>query len=329
MSKKTGSILLAVLIMISVFAGCAKKNAGQTEQDAAATQSATQQTTDADPTEEDVPEVPAPLNESVTANYISNYEIKAGQIPEKTLVDEKNIRISTCSISAEADQLGVTVLLNVQNDTDRSLYIQTRNETLNGCVMNGLLSEQIPAKSSQDVELTFDYDEVRGYGIRKVGKIELNFYLFDAETYEEYLMTDTVVIDTGKADDWFDFVYDGVTIYEDDALTIKALSSRYYSETNYGDYTAAIYVENRTDAEIYVSGSSVSAVPVEERMEDVSFSAQIPAGCRCIRNAVVDFKEINLDETSGKKVIKMEFAVSGTAATVEIPTIYLTFVCAE
>lgn len=196
----------------------------------------------------------------------------------KVLVDSKDIKITAHEITFGEDT-SANVYLKISNGTDKDLYFQTRNESVNDCVVNGILSEIVEAGSEKDIPLWFTDRDLAMYGIVGIRKIEFNFYIFTTDTFEEYMTSERVLLELEPKGNAMQSDRAENVLYEGDGIRVVELTDEALTRDAF-EYTSVVLIENNTANELYVMSE-----PTEQ--EFIELFAEVPAGKTTAVNATL------------------------------------------
>lgn len=213
-------------------------------------------------------------------------------ISEQVLYDEDGVKITATGFDANT-MYGVGIPLLIENNSDKSIGIQFRNSSVNGCMSSFQGSINVePGKKAND-EIDILRSDLEKYNIEQVADIECSFHFFDPDAYTPLSDSSVVPIETNltgkyeqKCDDSGDLIYDenGVKIVAQgvDNDSIWGLSPKFY-------------MENNSDQPITIQVRDTS---VNGYMFYGSFSAEIMPGKKCIDSITFvadDLKKNNID----------------------------------
>ena len=116
-------------------------------------------------------------------------------IDEQELVNQDGIKITakeyvTDSIWGE----GIKVL--IENDTSVDITVGCRALIVNDYMITDLFSESVSAGKKSNETIYLSSDALKAAGIETVGQIEVYFYVYETESWDEMFETDCVTIKT-------------------------------------------------------------------------------------------------------------------------------------
>jgi len=128
------------------------------------------------------------IDTSLADSYIQEYDI-TGEV----LYDANGIKIVYQGLSKDGF-LGPEVNLYIENSTDSTVTIQTRDTSVNGFMIDPILSSDVvPGKKAYD-EMTFMSSNLEESNITEIEEIELSFHIFDAATWDTIVDTEAITI---------------------------------------------------------------------------------------------------------------------------------------
>lgn len=162
-------------------------------------------------------------------------------------------------VTVSADYAGLyfddyTIFLTIDNKSDRDLIINTASVSVNGYMQSSGLYQEVEAgKSSQGFLQLYTY-ELEQAAIDEVAWVEFRLDLFDADSYEDYAITDLITLETDAMDTYeAPIPPSGWELYRDEKIAIDLISTTTY----YGDCELQLYVENLSGKEVIVSAPTV------------------------------------------------------------------------
>ena len=201
---------------------------------------------------------------------------------------------------------GPEVKLLIENNSERSVTVQTRNTSVNGYMVETMLSTDVaPSKKAND-ELSIMRSDLEAAGITSIADIEFSFHIFDSESWNTIIDSDPVVITTSVYDG-FTYTYDdsGEAVYDEGGIKIivKGLSE--------GDSWLGpgivLYIENATDSAIMVQARDVS---VNGFMVDPLFSCDIAAGKHAIDAVTFMKSDLGSNEIDKIDTCELSFQIT-------------------
>ncbi len=222
-------------------------------------------------------------------------------LEKQILVDEKDIKITATGLSEEG-WMGPGLKVLIENNSGKDLTVQTRATSVNGYMVDGMMSADVAAGKKANDEVTFMTSEFEAAGIRDIADIELSFHVFTTEGWNEYLDTDLIQIKTSlAADHEYTFDDSGEVLYEKNDVRIiaRGISA---DDSIFGP-GLILYIENLGKKSITVQAQDVS---VNGFMIDHSLSSEVSAGKRTVD--ALTFFQSDLEENDIDKITDAELA---------------------
>lgn len=225
----------------------------------------------------------------------------AASLAEQVLLDKKDVLITATGM-VEDSWMGPGLKIRIENNSKKDLTVQTRSTSVNGYMVDGLLSADVAAGKKSNDELTFSSDELEAAGIADLADIELNFHIFTQDDWETYLDSDPITIKTSLADTYeYRFDDTGKLLYEKNGIRIlaKGISD---SDSLFGP-GLILFIENLSKKSITVQSRDVS---VNGYMIDASLSSEVSPGKRALD--ALTFFQSDLEKNDIEKFTDVELA---------------------
>ena len=126
----------------------------------------------------------------------------------EALVSEEDLPViqptglySDGEIEIFADALGLyygepALSIMIDNFSDRDLDVIVETVAVNGYILDAGMSVYVEAWESCQAFLMLNQEELEEYDIRQIEQIDLNLWIFDADTYDEIAVLDAITIET-------------------------------------------------------------------------------------------------------------------------------------
>lgn len=222
-------------------------------------------------------------------------------ISETVLVDEAGIKITAKSLEVD-EVFGPEIKLLIENNSGKDLIFQCRNASVNGYMVETMMSVDVVNGKKANDSLTFMQSDFEACGIEAIADMEIAFHIFDMADWETYLDTDAIQIRTSIADT-FEYTYDdnGDLAYEGNGIkiVIKGLAE---DDSIFGP-SIVTYIENTGDKDVTVQTRDVS---VNGFMVEAVFSCDVVAGKRAVDT--ITFMESDLEENGITTIENVELS---------------------
>lgn len=220
-------------------------------------------------------------------------------IEEVVLVDEKDIKITAKSFEAKGT-FGSCIKLLIENNSSKAVTVQARNASVNGYMVETMLSSDVAAGKKANDELVFMRSDLEAAGITTIADMEFSFHIFDSETWHEYLDTDIVSIKTSEAEG-FNYTFDnsGFEVYNegDVNVVVKGLGDSWMGPN------IVVYIYNGSGKDICVQARDVS---INGFMVESIFSSEVVAGKHSIDT--ISFLSSDLEKNGIETIDEVELS---------------------
>ena len=219
-------------------------------------------------------------------------------IEEQVLVDQDGVKITAKSMSTSL--FGPELKILIENDSDVDLCVQTRNASVNGFMVDTMISEEVAAGKKTNTSITFSASALSECGITKFAEMEFYFHVFREDNWDTYFDSDVISVKTSLYDSHEQTIDDsGEVLYDEDGIKIvgKGLSK---NDSIFGP-GLIIYIENNTDTDFTVQVRDTS---VNGFMIDTALSEDVVAGKKAI-TAITFFKS-DLEENDITTITSIE-----------------------
>ncbi len=225
-------------------------------------------------------------------------------IEEAVLFDQDDIVITAKSLNMKGF-FGPEVKLLIENNSERSVTVQTRNTSVNGYMVETMLSADVaPSKKAND-ELTLMRSDLEAAGITTIADLEFSFHIFDSESWDTIIDSDPVIVTTSVYDG-FEYMYDdsGELVYDEDdiKIVVKGLSE---NDSIWGP-GIVVYIENNTDNVVMIQARDVS---INGFMIDPIFSCDISAGKHAIDAITFMSSDLESNEIEQINTCELSFQI--------------------
>lgn len=255
------------------------------------------------------PELVNPSVSSSNSNFeneSSNASVELGQnqsvtIAETVLLDEAGVKITAKSLDTNS-LLGPEIKLLIENTSGVNLTVQTRNVSVNGYMVEPIMSVDIVSGKKANDSMIFNESELDMCGIETIADIELSFHIFTTDNWETYLDSQPIQLKTSAAETYtYTFDDSGDVAYNsnDIKIVIKGLSE---NDSILGP-GIIVYIHNNSQKNITVQTQDVS---INGFMVDAVFSSDVVAGKHCVDS--ITFFSTDLEENGITQIQSTELS---------------------
>lgn len=241
-------------------------------------------------------EKPDPTEEEPTAT--TNLE---ATVEETVILDESNVKVTVKGLSMDGWS-GPSLKLLIENNSDKALTFQTRNSSVNGYMVETIMSENVAAGKKSNTDLTFSSSELELAGITEIADMEFSLHVFDSDSWDDYLDSAQISVKTSLADS-FDYQFDdsGEVVYN--ANGIKLVVKGLLEGDSYLGPEIVMYIENNSDQNFTVQVRDVS---INGFMMTAVFSSDVMVGKRCIDG--ITFLSSDMEDNGVTKIDSAELS---------------------
>lgn len=133
------------------------------------------------------------LSTNVASPYIQTYDDSG-----VALYDENGIRIIAKGFSLDSNFFGPELILYIENNADKYITIQTRDTSVNGFMIDSIMSDEVlPGKKIMGL-MTFSSSRLEESKVTDIETIETVFHIFDTDTWDTIIDTDPITINFEK-----------------------------------------------------------------------------------------------------------------------------------
>ena len=240
-------------------------------------------------------EAPAETQETTT--------VKAGSetIDEQVLMDEEGVTITAKSLDPKGF-LGPELKILIENNSGKNLTVQTRNSSVNGYMIETMLSCDVADGKKANDTIVFASSDLKAAGIDIIADMEFSFHLFESDSWEEYYDSSMITVETSAAEG-FEYTYDdsGETVFDEDGyrIVVKGISE----EDSFFGPGVVVYLENNSDEPITVQVRDVS---INGFMIEPIFSSDVSAGKHAVD--AITFLSSELEDNDITKIEEVELS---------------------
>ena len=223
-------------------------------------------------------------------------------IAETVVLDESGVKITVTGLEKDS-LMGADLQLLIENNSGANLTVQARNTSINGYMVEGIMSVDIADGKKANDTLSFMDSDLEACGIETIADIELSFYIFYTDDWETYLESDLVQLKTSAAEG-FTYTYDdsGTPVYEGNNVRIIAKS---LMVDDILGPEVVLYIENNSDRAVIIQTRDVS---VNGFMIDGLLSCEVTPGKRAVDG--ISFWEDDLEANGIEEIENVELVFS-------------------
>lgn len=226
------------------------------------------------------------------------------EVSEMVLLDEAGVKITVNGFDAD-ELFGPELKLLIENNSGKNLTVQCRNASVNGYMVETMMSVDVVDGKKANEALTFIRSDLEACGIETIADMEVSFHIFTTEDWETYFDSEQIQIKTSAADTYtYTFDHEGDLVYEgkDVSVTVKGLSE---DDMLFGP-AIVVYIENNGEKDITVQVRDVS---VNGFMVEPMFSSDVVAGKRSVDTITFMTTELEENGITSIDVVELSFHI--------------------
>ena len=245
------------------------------------------------------PELTAQPTSAPSATPASSGAFTPVTVEEQLLFDQDGVSLTLKSLTFDSFW-GPVLKVVAENNTEKTVVVSVENCSINNVMVYGSLYCEVSAGKKSNDEIDFNIEDVAM--ITTLKDIEIEFEVYDSDTYDTLFITDTITITT-SADPSFEQMVNeiGEVVYADNDLVVRVDSEVIYNDSYY-DAIIYVYAENHSGKDIAMSMQQFS---VNGFMIDPYFYLNIISGK--VAYGAIEFYSGDLDENDIEAIEEIEF----------------------
>lgn len=286
--KKLISITVAILLLLGITA-CESTNGPVTDGTLGVSVNNTE-------TEEN-------KNETTEATMVQEVSIQ-----ETVLLDEADVKITAKSLSTDG-LFGQGIKLLIENNSEKNLTVQCRNASVNGYMVDTMLSADVVSGKKGNETLIFMDADFEACGIETIADMEFSFHIFDSDSWDTYFDSPRIQLKTSAADT-YTYVYDDSGSLAYDGNNVKIIVKGATEDSILGP-GITVYIENNGEQDITVQTRDIS---INGFMVDALFSCDVCVGKRAVDSITFLSSDLEENEIAQIETVELSFHIFDTSA---------------
>ena len=269
-------LLLFIIIVVFVFTACKSSGGGDSDSGPAGDGS--------------------PAGQENTQEYTPENT----QVTERILFEKDKVKTTLLSLEPGLDSpLGPEFKILVENGSEQSITLQTKDSSVNGIMIGTWLSCEVPPGEKVNDSITFLMPELEISGIEIIKEVELKLVVIDTASLNPLFSTDTITIAT-SAENYVQSCDDSGTIALD-RDGIKIVTKKLDDQDSLWGADVFVYIENNSGADVIVQARNVL---VNGFTIDPWFSCDVLGGKKAF--STISFMETDLEAYGISKISEIE-----------------------
>ena len=279
--KKIISIVLAIVLILAL-TGCGGSASASTP----ATGSSSSET--------------RPAN----ASDVTSSKANETTISETVIFDERGIKVTAKELNMKGT-FGPELKLLIENDSGLDLTFQCRGASVNGYMVETMMSVDVANGKKANDSLTFSNSDIKLCGIDTIANLCFSLHIFDSNTWDTFIDTAEIELRTSNYEGYA-FTYDdaGQVAYEGNGvkIVVKGVSS----DSSWFGPSVIVFIQNNADRMITVQARNVS---VNGFMVEPIFSSDVAAGKVAIDDLTLMNSDIEANGIESIDEVELSFHV--------------------
>ncbi len=210
-------------------------------------------------------------------------------IEETVIFEEDGIKITAKQLDTNA-LFGPEIKLLIENNTSKNLTFQANNASVNGYMIETMMSVDVASGKKSNDALTFMSSDLEAAGISTIADMEFALYIFDTDSWDEYKTTAPIQLKTSVADT-YNYVFDDNGEIVHDGNGVKIIVKGLSENDSIMGPGIIVYVENQNEENLTIQTRNTS---VNGFMIESYYSCDVGAGKHAIDS--ITFLSTELDE---------------------------------
>ena len=233
-------------------------------------------------------------------------------IEETVILEYEGVTVTAKEYTAESIW-GDGIKLLVENNGDKTVGVSCENVIVNDYMLSDFFSTTVAAGKKDNETLYLSSNELEAAGITNIGKVEVQLYLFNSDSYNTIYTGDLVEIQTSEYEN-MDVTADnvGAELYNENGVRIVG---KYVDEDSFWGAAVILYIENNTGRDITVSCEDLS---VNGFMVDSWFGCDVVAGKKAVDDITLTSSTMEENDITSIDDIEVVFTAydSNTYSTI-------------
>lgn len=310
--KQILTCMVAILLMVSLVA-CGSTSDGEIKRPSSVSTGNTDVSENSNDAEVQKQSGVSSSNTEVSENSNDTNSETGATIEETVLMDEGGVKITAKSLSTD-EFFGAELNVLIENNSGKDLTIQCRNASVNGYMVETMMSVDIVNGKKANDTLTFIDSDLDACGIADIADMEFSFHMFTTDGWETYLDTAPIQLKTSIAET-YEYKFDDSGNIAYDADGIKIIIKGLAEDSSIFGPNIVVYIENNTDKAFTVQSRDVS---VNGFMMKTVFSCDVMPGKKAIDTITFWSSDLEKNEISAIENAELSFHIFATESWADI-----------
>ena len=224
-------------------------------------------------------------------------------IEEQVLVEQDGIRITALEYVRDSFW-GDGIKVLIENDSEKDVSVGCDALIVNDYMIHDLFGSEIAAGKKSNEVIYLSSSELEAAGIDTVGRIEIYFHAFDADSYDQIFTTDCVEIETSAIENMDTTANDeGTELYNEGGIRIIGKT---VDENSFWGTAILLYIENESGRNV---GINVDDMSVNGFMLTPYFSTTVYDGKKAIDDITIMSSELEENGITSIDEVELKFHI--------------------
>lgn len=241
--------------------------------------------------------------DSAPAQVPDNAPAKAAEtsIAETVILDEQGIRVTARELNVKGT-FGPEIKLLIENDSGANLTFQCRGASVNGYMVETMMSIDVANGKKANDTLTFTNSDLKQCGIETIANLCFSLHIFYSDSWENFMDTPEIELRTNQYEG-YDFRFDDAGTLAYDENGVKIVVKGVSEDSSWIGPSVMVYIQNDTGRMITVQARNLS---VNGFMVDSIFSPDVAAGKAAIDG--ITLMSADLEENGIQSIDEVELS---------------------
>lgn len=130
------------------------------------------------------------IKTSCADSYVQKYD-DSGDV----IYEDSSIKIISKGLSEDSSFMGPSLVLYIENNSDKGLTVQARDTSINGFMLDATLSPEITSGKKTIASMIFLDSDIQENQIENIENIETSFHIFNSDDWSDAIDTDIISVE--------------------------------------------------------------------------------------------------------------------------------------
>lgn len=293
--------VLCALLATSMLVGCSSSDSSEPKEIVAKEEATKEEAEEA--TEEEKPTEDDAEAEEKTDAVVEDSKKADITIEEQVLVDRDGIKVTAKEYVFDAIW-GEGIKVLIENNSDGDVSVGCDALIVNDYMISDLFGAEVAAGKKSNEIIYLSSSELNAAGIDTVGRVELYFHAFNADTYDTIFSRESATIETSAIDKIdTEANDDGMELYNEGGIKIVGKT---VDENSFWGTAILLYIENSSGQNV---GISVEDLSVNGYMLEPLFSAEVYDGKKAVNEITLMSEDLEENDIETIEDVELKFHI--------------------